>query len=137
MDLEMSENPFIQALLISFAMAIFMVGMAMGIMQIVTTGSNPVPYAIILLVFAVIFILGSVFFEKRGADELGSIAGAALVSSVSTFSIISFLGGLSFAFNDGLFSIGWNRLVSALAICMIVSMLVVKFFSYRIQNQYS
>lgn len=134
--MEISDNPFFQAIGISFALAVFMIGMAMGIMQMVSTKISPIPSALILLIFAVIFIVGSVFFEKRGADQIGSLAGGGFVSVISTFALLSFFGGISFAFTDAFLALGWEKLVSALAVCMIVSMLIVKFLSYKADSSY-
>ncbi len=134
--MELSDNPFFQAIGVSFALGVFMVGMAMGIMQMVSTKDSPIPLALILLIFAVIFIIGSVFFEKRGADQVGSLAGGGFVSVVATFGLMSFFGGISFAFTDAFLALGWEKLVSALAVCMIASMLIVKFLSYQADSSY-
>ncbi|MDK2892256.1 heat-shock protein [Methanohalophilus sp.] len=134
--MELSNNPFFQAIGLSFAMAIFMIGMAMGIMQMVSTKVSPIPLALVLLIFAVIFIIGSVFFEKRGADQIGSLAGGAFISVIATFALLSFFGGISFAFTDAFLALGWENLVSALAVCMIASMLILKFLSYRLDSNY-
>nr|WP_209682479.1 heat-shock protein [Methanohalophilus levihalophilus] len=136
MDMEVSDNPFFQALGVSFALAIFMIGMAMGIMQMASTKASPIPIAVILLIFAVIFIIGSVFFERRGADQIGSLAGGGFISMIATFALLSFFGGISFAFTDAFLSLGWEKLVSALAVCMIASMLIVKFLSYQADSSY-
>jgi hypothetical protein len=130
------QNPFFQAIGVSFAMSVFMIGMAMGIMQMASTKESPVPEALILLIFAVIFIIGSVFFERRGADQIGSLVGGGFISVVSTFALISFFGGINYVFSGGILSLGWEQLVSALAVCMIVSILIVKFLSYRAESAY-
>lgn len=134
--MEITDNPFFQAIGVSFAMAVFMIGMAMGIMQMVSTQVSPIPMALILLIFAVIFIISSVFFERRGADQMGSLAGGGFVSVVATFALISFFGGITFALTENFLSIGWEKLVSALAVCMIASMLIVKFLSYQAESVY-
>ncbi|MCD4703572.1 MAG: heat-shock protein [Methanosarcinaceae archaeon] len=136
MNVKIMDNPFIEALAISGGMAIFMIGIALGIMDMISTKISPLPVAVILLIFAILFIVGSVFFEKRGADEVGSLLGGGLVSFATTFSIISFFGGLIFALNDGTTTIGWEKLISALAICMIASMLIVRFLAYKMQDQF-
>jgi len=136
MDMDISDNPFFQAIGVSFAMAVFMIGMAMGIMQMVSTKASPIPLALVLLIFAIIFIVGSVFFEKRGADQMGSLAGGGFVSMVATFALLAFFGGISFAFTDAFLALGWEKLVSALAVCMIASMLIIKFLSYQVDSAY-
>jgi len=130
------DNPFIEALAISGGMAVFMIGIALGIMDMISTNISPLPPSVILLIFAILFIVGSVFFEKRGADEIGSLLGGGIISFATTFSIISFFGGVNFAIDDGITTIGWDKLVSALAICMIASMLIVRFLTYQMQDQF-
>jgi len=65
-----ADNPFVQALAVSTAMALFMISVALGIMNMASnvaasSDTTPVPTAVILLIFAVVFIAGSVFFESR------------------------------------------------------------------------
>ncbi len=136
MNGELFDNPFVRALSISISMAIFMIGVALGIMQIFSTGSSPMPISFILLIFAIIFIIGSVFFESRDVDQVNSMVGGLIISFVLTFSILSFFGGIDFILNDGIAVLGWDRMVSALAVCMIASMLIIKILSYRMQGQY-
>ncbi|MEZ5336209.1 MAG: heat-shock protein [Methanolobus sp.] len=123
-----TENPFVQALVISTTMAVFMVGVAFGLMSLATNGLD-VPMFAILLVFAVIFIAGSVYFESRGADYMGSLAGGAIISLVATFSTTAFFTGVKFAIEDGISSIGADQVVSALAVCMIASMFLIRYCS--------
>lgn len=132
----LSENPFAQAIAISTSMALFMIGVAMGIMTMLSTKSTPLPFAVILLIFAVIFIASSVFFENRGADHVGSLMGGGIAGFALTFAIIAFFTGISFAAQGGIQGIGWERMVSALAICMISSMLIIKVVKYKISGQY-
>lgn len=131
-----AENPFVQALAVSTTMAVFMIGMALGIMQIFDTHSFSVPFPIILLIFAVIFIAGSVFFEGRGADYIGSLVGGAMAAFVATFSAIAFFTGLLYAFDGGIEAQGWDQVVSALAICMVFSMLIIRLLQHKLKSPY-
>ncbi|NOQ48211.1 MAG: heat-shock protein, partial [Methanococcoides sp.] len=87
MDIDISDNPFVQALAVSGTLSIFMIGMALGVMNIFSTGIRPMPSSMILLIFAVLFIVGSVFFEMRGADQVGALIGGCVVSFAATISI--------------------------------------------------
>jgi hypothetical protein len=137
MNMELNaENPFVQALAVSTTMAIFMIGVALGLMHMVSTGSTPVPFAIMLLIFAVIFIAGSVYFEGRGADYVGSLMGGALAAFAATFSAIAFFTGLKYAIDGGINTLGWEQVVSALAICMVFSMLIIRFLQHKLQSSY-
>ncbi len=132
----LSENPFAQAIAISTSMALFMIGVALGIMAMLTTQSTPLPFAVILLIFAVIFIAASVLFENRDADHLYSLIGAGIASFAVTFAVTAFFTGISFAFQGGIKEIGWETMVSALAICMISSMLIIKAVQHKRRGHY-
>jgi cytochrome bd-type quinol oxidase subunit 2 len=129
----LSENPFAQAIAISTSMALFMIGVAMGIMTMLSPQYRPLPFAVMLLIFAVIFIAASVFFENRGADHVGSLIGGGIAAFAVTFAVTAFFTGMSFAFQGGIKEIGWERMVSALAICMIASMLIIKSVQHKIR----
>ncbi len=130
MDLN-TENPFVQALAVSTTMAVFMVGIAFGLMSMSQSGSIPVPIALMLLFFAVIFIAGSVFFESRGADYMGSLVGGAIAALTATFSATAFLSGVIYALELGISEIDWEQVISALAVCMIASMFLIRFLQHR------
>ncbi|MDK2939008.1 MAG: hypothetical protein PWQ51_1172 [Methanolobus sp.] len=129
-----TENPFVQALIVSTTMAVFMIGVAFGLMSMAREGSTPVPMAVMLLIFAVIFIAGSVFFESRGADYMGSLVGGAIISLVATFSATAFFSGVRFAIGGGITEIGSDQVVSALAVCMIASMLLIRVLQHKFSN---
>ena len=126
-----TENPFVQALAVSTTMAVFMVGAAFGLMSMAQSGSTPVPTAVMLLFFAVIFIAGSVFFESRGADYMGSLVGGAIAATTATFSATAFLSGVIYTLEVGISEIGWEQVMSALAICMIASMFLIRLLQHR------
>ncbi|TQD26383.1 heat-shock protein [Methanolobus vulcani] len=131
-----TENPFVQALIVSTTMAVFMIGIAFGLMSMAREGSTPVPMYVMLLIFAVIFIAGSVFFESRGADYMGSLAGGAIISLVATFSATAFFSGIRFAIGGGVSEIGFDQVVSALAVCMIASMLLIRVLQHKFSNAF-
>ncbi len=130
------KNPFVEALAASTALALFMISVAMGIMNIASTKTTPVPIAVILLIFAIVFIIGSVFFENRGADHSGSMIGGAIASFIVTFSATAFLTGLAFVMSEGFKQISWEQILSSLAVCMIASMLIIKMLKHKISSLY-
>ncbi|WMW24446.1 heat-shock protein [Methanolobus sediminis] len=131
-----TENPFVQALVVSTTMAVFMIGVAFGLMSMAREGSTPVPMAVMLLIFAVIFIAGSVFFESRGADYMGSLVGGAIIGLVATVSATAFFSGVRFAIGGGITEIGFDQVISALAVCMIASMLLIRILQHRFSNAF-
>lgn len=130
-----TENPFVQALVVSTSMAVFMVGVAFGLMDMATSGLD-VPMFAMLLIFAVIFIAGSVYFEARGADYMGSLIGGAIVSLVATFSTTAFFSGVKFAVEGGISSIGADQVISALAVCMIASMFLIRVLQHKLKSAF-
>jgi hypothetical protein len=136
----LSENPFAQAIAISTSMAVFMIGIAMGIMTMLGTKNTPLPFAVMLLIFAVIFIAASVFFENRGADHMGSLVGGSIAAFAVTFAVTAFFTGVSYIIMNlgvkGVGDIGWDTMISALAICMISSMLIIKAVQHKIHVQH-
>lgn len=130
-----TENPFVQALAVSTTMAVFMVGVAIGLMSMAKTGSTPVPMAVMLLVFAVIFIAGSVFFESRGADYMGSLVGGSIVALSATFSATAFFSGVKYVLDGGT-GFEWEQVVSALAVCMIASMFLIRVLQHKFKGAF-
>ena len=129
------ENPFIRTLTIAFIMGLLLVDMGLGLFRIFFTKSSPLPIAFVLLIFAVMFIAGVVFFERHGLDILSSLVGGALAGFGLCFIFVSLVGGMLFAFDGGISSVGWNQLISAVAASMIVSIVMIKVLSYKLQNQ--
>lgn len=129
------ENPFLKAITISTTMAVFIIGIALGLKYMFSEGTIPMPLWTLLLIFAIIFIIGSVFFEQRGADQMGSLIGGSIVAVSTTFASVSFFGGMVYAFSGGIEALGVEPIISALAICMIASMLLIKLLSHKLQVQ--
>jgi hypothetical protein len=128
------ENPFIKTLTIAVLMGIFLVDMGLGLFRIFFTKSSPLPIALVLLIFAVMFIAGMVFFERHGMDILSSLFGGALTGFGLCFVFVSFIGGVQFALGGGISSVGWEQLISAVAASMIVSIILLKVLSYKLRN---
>jgi hypothetical protein len=131
-----TENPFVQALAVSTTMAVFMIGVAFGLMSMAKSVSPPVSTAVILLIFAVIFIAGSVFFESRGADYMGSLVGGAIAALTATFSITAFYSGIRYALEGGITEIGLDQVISALAVCMVASMLLIRVLQHKFRGSF-
>jgi hypothetical protein len=130
----MSENPFVKTLSIAVLMGIFLVDMGLGLFEILSTKSSPLPTAFVLLVFAVMFIAGMVFYEKQGMDILSSLVGGALAGFGLCFVFVSSVGGVQFVLGGGISTIGWDQVISAVAASMIVSIVMLKALSYKLQN---
>lgn len=130
------ENPFVKTLSIAVLMGIFLVDMALGLYNILSTKTSPLPLAFILLIFAVMFIAGMVFYEKQGLDTLSSVMGGILLGFGLCFVFVCLVGGVQFALAGGISTVGWNQVISAVAVSMIASVILLKVLSYKLQNHF-
>lgn len=130
------ENPFVKTLSIAIFMGIFLVDMGLGLFEIFSTKKSPLPSAVVLLIFAVMFIAGMVFYEKYGLSTLSSLVGGAVAGFGFSFVFVSIVGGVQFAMRGGISVIGWDQVISAVAASMIASVVMLKALSYKLQNQF-
>jgi hypothetical protein len=130
------ENPFVKTLSIAVFMGIFMVDMGLGLFEIFSTKESPLPSAVVLLIFAVMFIAGMVFYERHGLDTLSSLIGGALAGFGFSFVFVSLVGGVQFVMGGGISAIGWDQVISAVAASMIASVVMLKALSYKLQNHF-
>ncbi len=128
------ENPFVKTLAIAVFMGIFLVDMGLGLFDIFSTKESPLPSAVVLLIFAVTFIAGMVFYEKNGLDTLSSLVGGALAGFGFSFVLVSLVGGVQFALRGGISVVGWDQVISAVAASMIASVVMLKALFYKLQN---
>lgn len=126
------DNYFLQTLATVLGMSLTMIAVALGIIYLFDTGL-PLPAPVILLVFAIGFILGSVFFERRGAEHPWSLVGGAIASMGMTFLVISIVGGILFVATGNLSTIHTDTVLYSLSACLIVSMITLNFASYKLQ----
>ncbi|MDY6930685.1 MAG: heat-shock protein [Halobacteriota archaeon] len=116
-------SQFIEALLLSTGLAFLMLGIAFGLTFLFKSG-NPIEYPYILLIFALSFIIGSVFFEKKMANRQISLLYGSIASVFVTFILTTLFGGVKFVLN------GRNlpeaeMILSSLAVCMVISMIII------------
>jgi hypothetical protein len=110
------ENYILKAFLASGLLALMMMVLAQGLIQLFRYGPS-LPPSIILILASVAFVLSASFFERY---EVGSIMWSMLVSLIATLILTLLSGGIIYTFSQ-------NRqplevLISGLAICMIVAM---------------
>ncbi len=129
------ENPFVRTLTIALLMGVFLVDMGLGLYEIFSTKTSPLPTALVFLIFAIMFISGVVFFERHGLDILSSLVGGTLAGFGLCFVFVLVVGGVQFALGGGISNIGWDQVVSAVAISMVVSIVMLKALFYKLQNR--
>lgn len=130
------ENPFVRTLSIAVLMGIFLVDMGLGLFDIFSTKSSPLPPAFVLMIFAVMFIGGMVFYERQGLSTLSSIIGGALAGFGLSFVFVALVGGVQFALDGGISVLGWEQVISAVAACMIAGVIMLKILSYKLEKYF-
>lgn len=114
MELRM-ENYFLKALIASGLLALVIMVLAMGLMYLFRYGT-PLPTPVILILAAISFVISASFFERY---EVGSIMWSLLVSLIVTLILTLISGGI--VYFGSMNSLGWEELLSGLAVCMIVA----------------
>ena len=117
-------------------MAVFLVDMGLGLFEVFSTKASPLPSSLVLLVFAVMFIIGLVFYERKELDTRDSIFGGTLTGFGFSFVLITLAGGVQFVFKGGISTLGWEQVTSAIAVSMVASVLMLEIISYEVQKHY-
>ncbi|MEA1945513.1 MAG: heat-shock protein [Euryarchaeota archaeon] len=115
------ENKFTRALGISIILALGMISIVFGAIHLFAAREISVPLPVLLMAFAVVFVLGSVFFEERGADRIGALIGGGVTAMVLSLVLILICGGVLHLLTQGM-ETGIDRIVSMLAVCMVIGM---------------
>ncbi len=103
---------------------LMMISMVYGINYFLKIDSFPIPPYVIFLIFTIVFVICSVFYEKRGAVYPWFILGSAVASACLTFVITAIIGGLKYIMRNGFQAIGIDTVFYSLSICIILSMIL-------------
>jgi hypothetical protein len=123
--IELKSNDFVKVLAIVVGMASVMVSVAYGITYILEINPFPVPLHYIFFLFAIGFVVFSVYFERdRGAIYPWSLMGGAIVSAIVSFILTAAIGGLLYISEKGFTVLGTDSWFYALSICIILSMIL-------------
>jgi hypothetical protein len=123
--IELKSNDFVKVLAIVVGMASVMVSVAYGITYILEINPYPVPLHYIFFLFAIGFVVFSVYFERdRGAIYPWSLMGGAIVSVIVSFILTAAIGGLLYISEKGFTVLGTDSWFYALSICIILSMIL-------------
>ncbi|KAB3547646.1 MAG: heat-shock protein [ANME-2 cluster archaeon] len=124
--MQWTNNKFITTLGISIVLAFGMISVVFGVIYLSSGGDIPVPLPALLMAFAIVFVLGSVFFEDRGADRVGALVGGSIVAAIVSLITMLVCGGVLYLLTNGM-ETGIDKIVSMLAVCMVIGMAA---FSY-------
>jgi hypothetical protein len=103
---------------------VMMIAVVYGINYIQKINPYPVPPYVILLMFAIGFVLASVFYEKRGALYPWLLVGGAVTSMGVVFIITAMIGGIRYLLEKGFTGLGTDTVFYSLSICIILSMIL-------------
>jgi hypothetical protein len=116
---------FTRVLSIVMGMAILiMITVVYGINYIIKINPFPLKPYLLLFIFAIVFVLASVFYEKRGALYPWFLLGGAVASACFVFIITAIIGGLRYVFEKGFTGLGTDTVLYSLSICIILSMII-------------
>ncbi len=135
---------YLKTLALSTVLAILTLYIAFGVMFFALEG-NSVPGPFILLTFATFFIVFTVFYESKGKakskgkdkervkgkESLRSLIKGLFLGICATFAFVATIGGVRLMLDPdyGVELIGGlGSFISALAICMVVSMVFLSLF---------
>ncbi len=124
--MQWTNNKFITTLGISIVLALGMISVVFGVIHLSSGKDIPVPLPALLMAFAIVFVLGSVFFEERGADRVGALVGGGIVAAIVSLIMMLVCGGVLYLLTNGT-ETGIDKIVSMLAVCMVIGMAA---FSY-------
>ncbi len=135
MGIKLESNDFVKVLTVVAVMAFIMISVAYGITYIFEGGffNFPIEPYYILFIFAIGFVLLSVFFEKvRDAVYPYSLLGGAIASAILTFVITAAIGGMRYIWAKGFTGLGTDTLVYALSTCIILSMVLFNLAKHKL-----
>ncbi|MCK4652779.1 MAG: hypothetical protein KAT13_06815, partial [Methanosarcinales archaeon] len=108
-----------------------MVSATFGVISLFAKGGNPVPLPVLLIVFAIVFVTGSVFFEERGADRIGAMVGGSIAAATVSLVMVLICGGVLYLLENGM-QTGIDRVVSMLAVCMVLGMVTFNYITHHL-----
>lgn len=115
------ESYILKAFLASGLLALLMMILALGLIQLFRYGPS-LPRPLVLTLAAVTFVLSASFFERY---EVGSIMWSMLVSLISTLILTLLSGGIIYTIS--VHAQPWEEMLSGIAICMMVAMILLNF----------
>jgi len=120
-------NKYLRTFIISLGMALFFVFSLYGIYGMISNRTIPMPVALIFLILAVLFVVSYEFFNSKFARRSSALLIGFLAAFVITILILALVEFVMMAINGSVIEIGWERFVIAVAFCMIMSVICLKY----------
>jgi hypothetical protein len=122
-EFKIELNHFMKVLAIVIGIAlVLMISTIYGINYILRIDMCPIPPYLLFFVFAIGFVIFSVFLEKKERGVYPYfLLGGAILSIISTFLIDATIGGIKYIFEEGPTCLGTDIVFYSLSICIILS----------------
>lgn len=118
------EMVIAKALGVSVAMSLLMLLTGLGFLYLFSPGMNlPLSTALLLVVFAVSFVVAAVLLDRASDNLLASFMGGGAVALGVTVFIVALVSGVYF-FVDKMALPGLDALLTGFAICLIASLII-------------
>lgn len=121
------KNNYLKTLALSLALALFLVFSLYGLYGMVTGRTIPLPIALIFLIFAILFVVGYEFFSSRFVRRSVALAVGFLAALLVTILILALIEFAVMVIDGAVSDIGWERFVIAVAFCLIISVIFLKY----------
>lgn len=126
---------FTSALALSFALALMMILVALGIMYIAKNlGLVLSMYPYILLLFAICFVICSVFLTTKKVERKKSIIGGSLMALAVTFALVTLCSALWYLITSSCEPcrfLGLEGFIITLAVCMVLGWIMLTYFPIK------
>ena len=124
-EVKFAQGDFRNVLSIVLGIAVLMmITVVYGINYIIKINPFPLKPYVLLFIFAILFVLASVSYEKRGALYPWFLLGGAVASACFVFIITAIIGGLRYVLEKGFTGLGTDTVFYSLSICIILSMII-------------
>lgn len=133
MDIKLESKHFVRELAVVGGIAfLMMISTVYGINYMRKIDMFPIPPYLILLMFAIGFVIAPIFYEKRGAIHPWSLLGGAIASACIIFIITAAVGGMRYIWEKGFRGLDTDTLVYSLSICIILSMILLNLARHKL-----
>mgnify|MGYP000070601933 FL=1 len=123
---------YLNEVALSVALAFLMLYIALGLVFLVQRG-NPVPMPFTLLIFAISFVICTVYYKSRGGGAIvESLFRGCFLAICTTFALIAVIGGLILTMEGKIPEL--NMMISILALCIVISMVLLSLREYMLKS---
>jgi len=123
---------YLNGVALSVALAFLMLYIALGLVFLVQRG-NPVPMPFTLLIFAISFVICTVYYKSRGGGAIvESLFRGCFLAICTTFALIAVIGGLILTMEGEIPEP--NMMISTLALCIVISVVLLSLREYMLKS---